>query len=422
MTAHRIKEIAAAGKQLLPPRGPHRLLAGGVLARAVGLGGILPTVAVFFVHSGGLSGKEVGLGMSVASVFGLIAAVPAGRLVDRIGARRVLICLPLAAAGVFCSYALVHSLPAFLLAGSATAVCLSSTRVAEATLIQQVLDPKSLVRSRARLSAVHNLGFAVGVLAMAIPLQAGTRSAYLWFIAASALVTACSALFAWLLPGVPRPRTPRPALRLGALRDLPYLSLSVLTGLTTVHNQLLTIAAPLWVIGHTEAPRTTASLLLTANSVLVVCLQVSAARGTDTTRGAVGVNTRGGIGLMLGCLLFGAGAGLPPGLAAATLVLATAVLTCGEMWTAAAAWNFGYALADPRAVGDYQGVYGLGRSLSDLVGPAMATAVVALGTTGWALAGLHFLLLSVLTRLAVGLAQRRTTPPREDACPSATAA
>lgn len=50
----------------------------------------------------------------------------------------------------------------------------------------------------------------------------------------------------------------------------------------------------------------------------------------------------------------------------------------------------------------------MGRSLADLVPPpALATGIVALGTTGWVLAGLYFLLLALLTRLAVSRSLRR---------------
>jgi hypothetical protein len=160
--ADRIFAFLAAGGRSAPPRRPGRPLAAGIWARAVGPGAVLPTVAVCFAHPVGLSGGEVGAGMSPASVVGVAAAVPAGRPADRRGARRMPDRHPVAGGAAFGSNALVHSFPAFLVAGGAAAVCLSAARVAEAALVGVVLGGRNRVRSGAYPGSVHARRTAVG--------------------------------------------------------------------------------------------------------------------------------------------------------------------------------------------------------------------------------------------------------------------
>jgi hypothetical protein len=107
------------------------------------------------VHPVGLSGGEDGVGMSPANVVGVAAAVPAGGPADRWGARRMPIRLPVAGGAAIGSDALVHSFPAFLVAGGAAAVCLSATRVAEAAPAGVVPGGRNRVRFTAYPGSAH---------------------------------------------------------------------------------------------------------------------------------------------------------------------------------------------------------------------------------------------------------------------------
>lgn len=397
--------------RLLPPPGPARWLAAGTFAGSVGSGAVVPFTAVFFVHSVGLDGAAVGLGMALASVLGIVVSVPAGWLSDRVGARGTAIALSVLSGAAVASFLVVRSYPAFLLAECLVMVCFAARRVAENTLIGLMLDQDSRVGFKAYQRSVYNLGFSLGTLGAAVPLQLGTRSAYLGLLAAGALMTASVALTTARVPSVsvPAQRHGRDGPRVP--RDGHYLAVALLSGLTAVRNSVLMIAVPLWVVGHTDAPPSTASALLVLNTVMVVLLQVRAARGVDEPGRAVGVNTRGSVALCAGCVLYGVAGPLSPGATVTLLLLATACFTWGEMWTSAAGWSFSYDLADPARLGAYQGIFGMGAGLAEVVGPVLATSViVALGTPGWVLTGAGFVVVALATGPVVARCLARLAP------------
>ncbi|WP_369229640.1 MFS transporter [Streptomyces sp. R21] len=404
----------------LPARGPGRWLAAGSFAGAAGLGSVVPFTAVYFTRSVGLGSGAVGLGMSLGSALAVAVLAPAGRLADRVGARVLSIVVSLVAAASMACFLLVNSYGEFLVVACLVTVGLGVRRVAENTLIGQLMDQDSRVEFKAYQRSVYNLGFAVGTLGAAVPLQMGTQAAYAGLITGGALLTATVALTTFRLPSTAFPSakpsvpaTARLQHRFGGRgpRDGPYLAVALLSGLLVVRNSVLTIAVPLWVLGHTDAPPSTAALVIGLNTAMVVLLQVSASRRVDSPRAAVRVNTRGALALLVGCLLYGAAGQLPLVHTVVVLVLATVCFTYGEMWTSAAGWCFAYDLADPRAPGAYQGIFGMGTGVADIVGPVTATSVVvALGIPGWAAVGVCFVVAALLTGPVVERCLRRRAP------------
>lgn len=401
--------------RLIPPSGPNRWLAVGTFTRSAGLGAVIPFMAVYFVRSVGLSAEEVGLGASVASVLGIAASVPAGRLTDRYGAREMTITVSAAAALAMASFALVRSFAAFLATQCLVTVFFSAVRVAESTLVGRLLEEDGRVEFRAYQRTVYNLGFSFGVFGAVLPLQMATKSAYIGLIIGGSVTTATMAVAASRVPSVSGAAERRSLAGIGAVADWPYVLVSVLTGLIAVRHNLLMIAVPLWVIGHTTAPPSTASALLVLNTMLVVLLQVRFSRGASSPLASARVNMRGGLALLLSCVLFAGTASLASWSTVVVLMAAMVCFTFGEMWTAAAGWSFGYDLADPRALGDYQGIFGLGGSIADIIGPVLATGlVVSLGAVGWWAIGGYFMAATALTGPAVrsSLARRTHRMPR----------
>ena len=397
---------------------PGRLLAAATFSGAVGLGAVTPLTVLFFVRFVGLPARAVGLGMSVASVLALACVVPAGRLADRYGPRRVSILLSVAAAGVLGTYVLVRYFAAFLVVQCLLTMLFASGRVSENALIAGVLPREQRTRFKARQRSVYNIGFALGTLLAAIPLQVDRRGAYVAVILADVAVTALGAGLVAALPRVaPLPVEPGRN-GLGAIRDRPYAVVALLCGLTAVQTSLLTVALPLWVTTRTEAPRPLVSVLLLLNTVMVVVLQVWAARGADTAGTARIVNLRGALAFLVACPIVGLAAGVRPWLAVALLVTGIAVFTMGEMWMAAAGWTLGFELADERAHGQYQGVFALGTGIGRMVGPVLATnLVLPAGVLGWGSAGAFFAVLGLCTVPAVDWAIRERAG-RSDRAPA----
>ena len=79
--------------RILPPTKLERDLALQCVLSAFATGSFLTGTAVFFTQIVGLTGAQVGLGMSIAGGVTLLLALPLGRLSDHVGAK------PLWAAG-----------------------------------------------------------------------------------------------------------------------------------------------------------------------------------------------------------------------------------------------------------------------------------------------------------------------------------
>src|ERR671939_2168251 len=99
---------------VLPPPGPLRRLAAGTLASAVGNGAWYTSWALFLTRSVGLQPAQVGAGMTVAGLAGLLAATPLGWLADRLGAREVYAALLVAQAAAALAYLAVSGFAAFV--------------------------------------------------------------------------------------------------------------------------------------------------------------------------------------------------------------------------------------------------------------------------------------------------------------------
>ena len=85
------------------------------------------------------------------------------------------------------------------------------------------------------------------------------------------------------------------------------------------------------------------------------------------------------------------------------LLAAVAVHTMGEMWQSAGGFELSFALAPEGAVGQYQGLFGMGLGLGVTLGPTVLIALcINLGRPGWWIVGLGF----ALTGLAVPAAAR----------------
>ncbi|WP_330460432.1 hypothetical protein OIB37_28285 [Streptomyces sp. NBC_00820] len=87
--------------------------------------------------------------------------------------------------------------------------------------------------------------------------------------------------------------------------------------------------SPLWIIGHTAAPRWFVGASVAVNTALVVCLQVRVSRGIDNNASAGRTARRAGAAFLVASALIGSAGGAPGWLAVAVVVLGVVVLTVG---------------------------------------------------------------------------------------------
>ena len=376
----------------------------------VGTGLWLATSVLYLTRSVGLSAAQVGAGLSVGGLVGLVGTVPLGRLADRRGLRGVCLGLTLVQAVLMAGYVAVHSVLPFVVLTAVFTLAQRGGNAVRNALLGAAAGEQHRLRVRAYCRSAANVGLSLGALAAAPVLAADSRPAYVIAVlgnAASFLLVAAALL---AVPAAPPAAARRSGL--GALRDGRYVVMTALTGLLALHKPVLTVAVPLWVAQRTAAPRSLVSVLLVVNTVLTVVLQVPLARAAATRAGAFRVLRRSGLALAASCVLLALATGRPPGLAAALLVAGVAVLTVGELLQSAGGWELSYDLAPADAQGEYQAAYSMLNGVRDSVGPAVViAALVAGGVGGWLALAAGFAAVGATVAPAVGAIRPRPGGP-----------
>ncbi|WP_329402246.1 MFS transporter [Streptomyces melanogenes] len=403
----------AAG--LLPVDPVLRRLAVMTSLNSFGNGLFFPVSVLYFTRVCGIGATHVGFGLTVAGLFGVAAGIPAGRASDRWGSRRVIAALWLGCGATMAAYSLVDGYAGFLVA----AICYASLNQAswgvKSALFADVLPAATRVEARGYLRMVTNVTMGAGGAIGAVALQADTRAAYLALILVNAATYMVPAVLVRSLPLNPaaaardaQSTAEAPAeSRWRAVRDLPYLAVTVLNAVTVLQFSLLEVGMPLWIVENTDAPRWSVAVVMIVNCVLVALLQVRATRGASDVPGAVRAMGRAGLLLGAACVVFALSAGLSPLWAVAVLAAGAMIQVFGEVLSSAGGWTLGYELADSRAQGVYQGVFSSGSAVAMMAGPALVTVTaVGHGFAGWACLAALFATAGLAVRPAVRWAER----------------
>ncbi|GGS28851.1 MFS transporter [Actinokineospora fastidiosa] len=392
--------VRAWAVELIPDRGLARRFALLALAQSIGFGVFLTSSVIFFTRTIGLSPAQIGIGLSVANVFGMVFTVPIGRLADRIGARIPLLITYAGLAVLFIAYNWVGDFIAFLVVTSLISIGETSCNPLRMTLTKATFPREQQVRVSSQMRSLFNVGFMVGAMVAGVALAVDSPHAFLAVIVFTALAQAGCAFLVWRL-GVPA--HVRPAVALGTkvrsgLRDVRFVGLAMLCGVLEFFQPILVVALPLWVVSRTSAPASVTALVLIVDTAMVFVFQVMLSRGAETTGGSARILRRAGFLLAVCCGLFAISEGMDAVPATLILVCGAIVLVLGEISQAAGAFGLSLHLPPEGRQGEYQGVFALGRGMQQTVGPALVTAlVIGLGLLGWVvLAGL-FLLAGLLT-------------------------
>ncbi|MGC4876913.1 MFS transporter [Micromonospora sp. DT43] len=400
--------IRTAVRDVVPPAGLIRALAVQAMVYAVGSGLFHAGSAVFFTRALGLSAAQVGLGLSIAAGVSLLGTVPLGGLTDRYGAQRVWVVGLVLNAALFATYPFVGGFAGFLAVVVALAAVDAAVGVARQVYSINALPPAERVTAMAYQRSSLNVGFGLGAVISGLVLAVDTITAYrgmVWFIATVFLVTA---LFVRRLPRLPQvARRAEPMSRLAVLRDRPFMTVSLLSGLLTAHQVLYLTVMPLWILTHTDAPKTVIAALVLLNTILIVLLQVRVSRGTDTAAGAARASRRGGLLVALACLVLPISGMTRGPLTVVVLLAAALLLILAELIESAGTWGLTATLPPAGERGAYVGALGLGVQLQYLVAPAGLTALgVSTGGWGWLPTAAIFVLIAVAIVPAVAWAQR----------------
>jgi uncharacterized protein involved in propanediol utilization/MFS family permease len=354
---------------------------------AIGTGCFLAGSALFFTGEVGLTAGQVGVGLTLSGVVGLVATPPWGRAADRWGARRTVVVLLLARALAFLLYTLVASFAAFLAVAAFLGFVEKASAPVQQTLLGEMVAADRRQRAMAIVRSTRNVGFALGALIAASLSSLPALGGYDAVVAVNAATfTVAAVLVATIRAGGARSSaTRREPARSQPLRDRRYLALTAVNGVLTLHMSLLSVGLPLWLVEHTSGPVTLVPALLVVNTVLAVVLQVPVAGRVRSSRDAARALALAGAGIAACCLAL-ALAPRVDGVAVVAVALAAMLgLTAAELTQAAAGWDLSFRLAPESRRGHYLGVFSLGVTAQTIVGPLLLTGVVfACGGWGWA--------------------------------------
>ncbi len=376
--------------------------AAAATVNSLGNGLFLTVSALYFVRIAGLHPIAYGAALAIAAAVGLLAGPLIGHLADRRGTQ-ALYALLLALQGVGSAAYVLSDEAAFLVA----VICLVAITERGASALRgaytaALVPRENRVRFRAILRSLSNAAGGVGAGLGAMVLVVDEPWAYRLALVVNALSFFVAALLIILgrrVPNAPTVTGAPSASWSAALRDRPFVVVTILNAVLLLHICILTVAVPLWVGSQTDAPLWVVGMLIVINTAGVVLLQVPATKGISTIRTAARAATQAALLLALSCAIL-AFTGLLSGVfTVAALVLATIVHLGGELLQSAAAWTFAFELAPESAHGQYQGVFNAGLDVGTLFAPIIFTAIVSEGTPlGWLLVAALFVVVGGVIR------------------------
>ena len=400
-------------QRMLPESRVARRLTVQSVLYAFGDGVFTTGNAVYFTQIVGLTAAQVGLGLSLSGLVVLALAVPMGRVADRFGARRMWALGALLEALLYLSYPFIHGFVAFVLLLSAFSIMETVGGAGRGAYTIGIFPREERVRNQAFLRAALNIGFTLGALGGGLALATDSHDVIRMVPVFTALVLATNAFLISRLPDAqPEAVETKPAIEETrsspkALKNRGYVATSVLSGIAGTHWILLLVVIPLWLVERTDAPHWVLAWLFGTNTVLAVLFQVSAARGMNTVRGALrGVRLATGF-MVVSCFLVAITGDTIGWVSVALLLVGHMTVTGAELFESAATWGFMAELSDPYRRGEYQGVWGLGGRITNILGPAAYTwLALNHGTIGWAVIAATIVLAAALLHPAARSGER----------------
>jgi MFS family permease len=353
---------------------------------ALGTGLFLPLSVIYLTRIVGLSPTAVGLGLTIAGFLAIAASPVSGALLGRCEARRIVLgCFAASALG-FLAYVAVGSFASFLAVAIVIQFASRMERPAMAVLALGLTPRARQIGALAWQRSLRNVGYGVGGLLAALALLIHGRTPFEVILAANAVSYVVAGALVLQLPAVrPPARTADDASGYReVVRDRTYMGLALLNVIMSLHDSLLLVAMPLWIVTRTNAPLPMTGLLFALNTVLVVLFQVRSTRKMAARGGIARSYRTAAVSFVLACGAFALAAGVPVFVAIVLLVFALGALTSAEVVTSAGEWVFSVQLAPTPLRSRYVSVFKTSMAVQQAVGPALVTtAVVGWGQLGW---------------------------------------
>ena len=404
--------IAALMRYMRPPSPLAGRLSVQSLLFALGEGTFMTGSAVFFTQIVGLSAAQVGLGLTLAGVASFLAAVPMGKLVDRIGPKKAWAVSSVGQAAMFSVWPFITDFQGYLAMAVGMEVIGSLGGAAYGAYTIDVLPPAERVKSRAYMYSALNVGFTLGSLVGGIALAFDSDEvlrAVPWFTAGVFLVNAVA------VSRLPRAshdmrtaedrkvKVPGP----GPLRNWGWLLTTFFTGVLWTNQVLLNIVIPLWLVTETDAPRTLLAFLFGTNTVMCIFLPMAASRGVKDVPTALKAVRISATFFVVSCVITLATHDTDAWVTIALVWMGHETVTGAELYLSAGSWSFEAELMDPRQRGAYQGAAELSGTAGKVWAPALYTFLaMSWGASGWLVIAGIIVVATVLLHPSTRLARR----------------
>ncbi|WP_432546093.1 MFS transporter [Kineococcus sp. SYSU DK004] len=391
---------------MVPNAPPGRSRGGAVLVAALavdslGNGLFLPLSLVFFLRTTDVELGPLGVLLTVANAVALPVPVWVGALVDRVGARPVVVAAQLAQAAGFLAYAHVTSAAGVLAAATVVAVGVRAFWSAVFTLVADHADGDPSGRSADAWFSLANgartAGLAAGGLLTGVVVGDGRAGTYRAVALAAGAGFALAAALIAVFVRAPGTRAGRRAALAGGYRDLvrdrPFLALVVLNTVFALASLLLGLALPTVVQRHLLGPAWLTAAVLAGNAALVAALAAPVGARLPRHRRTRVVALAAALWTLWALVLavLGPAATVPLAVALAAVTL---LATAAELLHAPASTALASATAPPAARGRYLASFQYSFAVASLVAPAFFTTLFAVD------AAAPWLALAVLTALA----------------------
>jgi MFS family permease len=380
----RSKEVYAMLTQRLgfPKIRGHEALVVAFLLDALGTGLYLPFSLLYFQRIAGLALPAIGTTLTLATILTLPMNPITGALVDRFGAKPLVVASQLLQTTGFLGYLIVHNLPllfstAFLVTAGNRVFYAAST-----VLITEVAGRDERDRWYGFVGATQSVGLTAGGLLAGFVVALSGANGYRALILANILSFLLMAISLHWHKTAPRPRLHLEAAELHGYRvvlaDRPFLVLVACNVIFALCSFLLSIGLPLYATETLNISTVGVGVLFAFSSLLTICTQTLTVRLLESSR-----RTRSlviaSLFWVVGCVLFAIAPLLPhilllPYLFGTVALYTVAGLIAGPTSTALAA-----ASGPSHLQGRYIALHQFSWGVAAAIAPSMFTLLYALG-------------------------------------------
>ncbi|MCW2792425.1 MAG: major facilitator superfamily 1 [Nocardioides sp.] len=314
-----------------PAIGHHRRFVTAIAVDAVGSGVFMPVCVLYFLVTTDLSLVQVGGAISLASLVSLPVGPLLGGVVDRIGAKQVLLAGNLLQGVGFAAYLVTDSFVALTLWTVVVTIGLTAFWGSYGNIVAAISVPGEREKWFGFLGALRNVGFALGGLLSGLAITIGTPTAYAAVVVANAVSYALA--FGLLLAVPPTASTGRTPADGGwgvVLRDRPYRLLWATQLAYSTAMMALNFAMPVYATTVLGLSGWVTGAVFTINTVMVGFGQGLVVRAmTGAVRWRVLLLTNAVFAASF-VVLMGASR-LSVALATVVVLVGSVVYTCGEV-------------------------------------------------------------------------------------------